>query len=287
MTAREALNAGAAQLTAAGVGNPRLDARLLLAYAEGCDQAALLGGTRIVDAERYAAVIARRVAREPLAYIIGRQEFWSLDFAVSPATIIPRPDSETVVEAALDVFPYHASGAVLDLGTGTGCLLLAILHERRKAWGVGVDLAPEAAQLAAANAAALGLADRASFVAGCWDRALAGRFSLIVTNPPYIERDAVARLQPDIARWEPRRALDGGADGLHAYRELLAALPQRLLPGGYAVVELGAGQIQAVSAIACASGFQVFATRADLGGHIRALTLTAVLDRRPCSLAPA
>lgn len=276
MTAREALQAGAVRLAAAGVDRPRLDARLLLAYAEGCDQAALLDGGRPVDEARYAAVIARRAAREPLAYITGRQEFWSLSFAVSPATLIPRPDSETVVEAALAVFPRDARGPVLDLGTGTGCLLLAILHERRAAWGVGVDRAPAAARLAAGNAAALGLADRAGFIAGHWDRALGGRFALIVANPPYIEGDALAALQPDVARWEPRRALDGGADGLDAYRELLAALPQRLSPGGYAVMELGAGQGQAVSAMAHGSGLQIVATRADLAGHVRALTLRAV-----------
>ena len=278
MTVREALHAGAARLAAAGVEHPRLDARLLLAYAEGCDQTALLDGGREIAASTYAALIARRAAREPLAYITGRQEFWSLDFAVSPATLIPRADSETVVEAALAVFPPGASGPVLDLGTGTGCLLLAILHERPAAWGVGVDLVPEAARLAATNAAALGMAGRASFLAGDWDRALSGSFALIVSNPPYVEAGCMPGLQPEVGRWEPRRALEGGPDGLDAYRALAAALPRLLSPDGYAVLEIGAGQVDQTEGIAAAHGLRIAARRADLGGHVRALTVVAAPD---------
>ena len=276
MTAREALRHGAARLASAGVNNPRLDARLLLAYAEGISQAVLLGDSgRPVDAARYDALLARRVAREPLAYIVGSQEFWSLPFQASPATLIPRADSETVVEAALAALPPDDLGPVLDLGTGTGCLLLAVLHERPRAWGVGVDLVPEAAQLAAGNARALGLSGRAFFLAGDWDVALTGRFALVLSNPPYVTVGELPGLQPEVARWEPRRALDGGTDGLAGYRRILARLPMLLMPGGSAVLEVGAGQAEPVAALAASAGLRLGKTRADLGGTIRALRLNS------------
>lgn len=272
MTVREALRRGAARLAASGVDNPRLDARLLLARAIGLDQAALLAGPdRAFDPACYEALLARRVAREPLAYILGTQEFWSLPFLVSPATLIPRPDSETVVETALDAHP--APGRVLDLGTGTGCLLLAVLHERPDAWGVGVDRAPDAARLATANAATLGLSDRAAFVAGDWGAALGGRFDIVLSNPPYVAASELITLQPEVAKWEPRRALDGGGDGLDAYRALAAMLPGLLAPGGSAVLEVGAGQAGAVVALAEAARLRLAAERADLSGTVRALQL--------------
>ncbi len=274
MTAREALRRGAAQLAAAGVDNPRLDARLLLAHGEGLTHAALFGDTgRPVDFARYEALLARRVAREPLAYIVGCQEFWSLPFQVSPATLIPRADSEAVVETALTVLALDDPGPVLDLGTGTGCLLLAVLHERRRAWGVGVDLASDAARLAASNARTLGLADRAAFLAGDWDSAVAGPFALVLSNPPYVTPDELSALQPEVAAWEPRRALDGGADGLAAYRRILARLPKLLAPGGSAVLEVGAGQAGPVAALAGQAGLHLAGRRADLSGTIRALRL--------------
>ncbi|MBV9748228.1 MAG: peptide chain release factor N(5)-glutamine methyltransferase [Acetobacteraceae bacterium] len=274
MTAREALRHGGAQLAAAGVDNPRLDARLLLAYGEDISQAALLADPgRPVNAARYDALLARRAAREPLAYIVGSQEFWSLPFQVSPATLIPRADSEAVVEAALTALAPDSPGPILDLGTGTGCLLLAVLHERRRAWGVGVDLAPDAAQLAARNARALGLADRVAFLAGDWDSAVAGRFAVILSNPPYVTLDELAGLQPEVGVWEPRRALDGGADGLAAYRRILARIPLLLAPSGSAVLEVGAGQADPVAALAAQAGLRLAGRQADLSGTIRALRL--------------
>ena len=274
MTAGEALRHGAALLGAAGVGSPRLDARLLLAHAAGLDQAALLTDSdRTVDAHAYEALLARRVTREPLAYIVGTQEFWSLPFEVSPATLIPRADSEAVVEAALAALAPGDTGAVLALGPGTGCLLLAVLHERPLAWGVGVDLAPAAAQLAARNARTLGLSGRAVFVAGDWDAALDSRFSLVLANPPYVATGEIPGLQPEVAHWEPKGALDGGMDGLAAYRRLLARLPLILAPGGSAVLEVGAGQAGPVAALAEAVGLHLAESQADLSGTIRALRL--------------
>ncbi len=270
MTAREALRDAAKCLAAAGVANPRLDARLLLGFAENIGQAALLADPqRVVDGPRYEALVARRVAREPMAYILGRQEFWSLPFQVSPATLIPRADSEAVVEAALAGFE---AGRALDLGTGTGCLLLAILQERPGAWGVGIDAEPAAAKLAAANARALGMATRAMFLAGDWDRALQGRFELVVSNPPYIGESELPGLAPEVKRWEPRRALLAGPDGLLAYRALVPRLAGLLAPDGLAVLEVGAGQAATVGDLAAECGLAVVGIHTDLGGIERALT---------------
>ena len=280
VTVREALRRGAECLAAAGIPDPRREARLLLSHAARLPPAALLRDPeRPVDATgaaEFDACLARRAAREPLALILGRQEFWSLSFAVSPATLIPRADSEAVVEAALAARPEPAAPfRVLDLGTGTGCLLLAVLHERPAAWGAGVDLSPDAARLAARNAGALGLASRSAFVCADWDAPLRGRFDLVLSNPPYVQTAAIAGLMPEVARHEPARALDGGADGLAAYRRILARLPALLAPSGVAVLELGEGQSEAVGALAAAAGLPRQDTRRDLAGIARALCLYA------------
>ena len=271
MTVGEALRHGAARLEAAGIENPRLEARLLLAHAARLTREALLREpSRRIDPAPFHVSLARRAAREPLALILGRQEFWSLEFAVSPATLIPRADSETVIEAALAALPERGRvGTVLDLGAGTGCLLLAALTEFPAAWGLGIDSAPDAAALAAGNAAALGLAARAAFMAGDWEAALSARFDLVLSNPPYIPTGEISGLMPEVSRHEPRRALDGGADGLDAYRRILSALPDLLAPGGVAVLEIGHGQADEVGALA---GRPV-AFRADLYGVRRAMVL--------------
>lgn len=265
-------------LRAAAIDNPRLEARLLLAHAMGATAEALLREPRALvppqAAARFRAAIEARLAATPVAHILGTQGFWTLDLAVSPATLIPRPDSEALVEAALDLLPDPAAPRrILDLGTGTGCLLLAVLSERPGAFGIGVDLVPAAAALAAGNARRNGLAGRAAFLAGDWAAAIGGRFDLVLSNPPYIETAAIAGLMPEVARHEPRSALDGGADGLDAYRHLAAILPGLLTPGGAAVIELGAGQRAAVEALALSAGLTPAGCRADLGGVERALIL--------------
>jgi release factor glutamine methyltransferase len=272
-----AIAAGAETLRVAGIDNPRLEARLLLAHALGMPAAALLRDPRAAaPASSYAALVARRAAHEPLAYILGRREFWSLDFAVSPATLIPRPDSEALIEAAEAEFAGRPPPArILDLGTGTGCLLLAALHLFPGAFGVGVDLAPAAARLAAANAAALGLTGRAAFLCGDWAAALDARFDLVLCNPPYIPTSAIDGLMPEVARHEPATALDGGADGLASYRRIIARLPLLLRPRGVAVLELGQGQAGSVSALAAECGLQAL-TRPDLAGIPRAIVLRTV-----------
>jgi release factor glutamine methyltransferase len=225
------------------------------------------------DTDALELLLARREAREPLALILGRREFWSLDFAVSPATLIPRPESETLVEAAISAFAGCAPPRLaLDLGTGTGCLLLAALSEFPLALGVGVDCSSEAAALAARNAAALGLSDRAVFLCGYWAEALDARFDLVLCNPPYIPAADIGCLMPEVTRYEPRGALDGGLDGFAAYRRLLPGLPRLLHPEGVAVLELGAGQLTPVAELALRAGLRV-AARPDLRGIPRALIL--------------
>ena len=258
------------RLAAAGIEEPRREARILLAASEGVSAAGLLALDE-VDETKFTALLRRREAREPMAYILGHREFWGMDFAVSPATLIPRPDSETLIEAVLAA--GMSPRTVLDLGTGTGCLLLAILHEFPQAFGVGVDLSPPAASLARANAAALGMADRAVFLAGNWAEALAESFDLVLSNPPYIEAADVVGLMPEVARYEPLSALAGGADGLAAYRAIIAALPRLLAPDGMAILELGAGQATSVAALAAAAGFSC-TTRQSLDGIERAAMLT-------------
>jgi release factor glutamine methyltransferase len=275
-TIAETLRIGARLLAEAGVDNPRLEARVVLAHAlERSAEDLIRDQAAIAPSSNFATLIARRASREPLAYILGWREFWSLRFRVSRATLIPRPDSETVVEAALPLCPdQHAPIRVLDLGTGTGCLLLSLLHERPNAFGVGIDRSEAAAHLARSNARDLGLAGRSVFLCGDWAGSISGRFDLVLSNPPYVATAELAGLMPDVVLHEPRGALDGGIFGLTAYRAIIAALPQLLAPSGVAVLELGEGQFDAVGKIAAAAGFRLDARR-DLAGITRAIILHA------------
>ena len=257
-------------LTAAGVASPVFDARLLVEAAAGVVRLDILTDPyRKVAPDAVArldALAARRAAREPLAYILGRASFWSLDFAVNAAVLTPRPDTETVVHAALAGLPEDAPTRVLDLGAGSGVILLSILHARPLAQGVGVDKSPEAVAVARANAETLGLDGRARFVVGDWGAGLDGSFDAVVSNPPYIASAEIAGLEPEVAVHEPRLALDGGADGLHAYRKLMPDVFRLLRPGGRFALEIGLGQGDAVSALARAAGLDPELVRPDLTG---------------------
>jgi release factor glutamine methyltransferase len=280
MKLAEALHLAAERLAAAGLQDGRREARRLAAYVLGRAPGKFLDPAEPIDPAALEAAVARRAAREPLAFITGRQAFWTLDLAVSPSTLIPRADTETLIEAALDLFPERTRvRTILDLGTGTGALLLAALTEFPAAFGVGVDLSPDAAALASRNAGANHLGTRAAFLAGNWADPLACRFDLVLSNPPYIETTIIPGLMPEVSRHEPRRALDGGADGLTAYRALMQALPQLLAPGGAAILELGEGQNDSVRALAEAAGLHHIGARADLAGIPRAAKLCRAEDR--------
>jgi release factor glutamine methyltransferase len=255
--------------------NPRLEARLFLAHALGVSQNALIRDqARLIDTIGFETMLARRIAHEPLALIVGHREFWSMEFQVSPATLIPRPDSETLVEAALDAFAGRRPPAtILDLGTGTGCLLLALLKEFPSAFGIGIDLDPGAAALARANATRLGLIDRCGLIAADWTNPLSGAFDLIVCNPPYIRSTDIPSLMPEVAQYEPRRALDGGSDGYDAYRTIVPNLMAHLQPAGVAILELGVGQANYVKELAREVGLDG-SLRLDLAEIPRAIALS-------------
>jgi release factor glutamine methyltransferase len=232
----------------------------------------------VVEAMR--ACTARRVRREPMAYILGEREFWGLPFKVSPAVLVPRPDSETLIEAALALMPVRTEPwRILDLGVGSGCLLLTLLREFPNARGVGVDASADALEVAQANADALGVGPRTTLVGGDWRRPawaeqLGGPFDLVISNPPYIEAAAIEGLMPDVARFEPRLALDGGPDGLVAYRAIAAAAAGLVVPGGRVLVEAGDGQAVEISTLFASAGFAVDASWRDLGGIDRVVSAT-------------
>ncbi|PZN95649.1 MAG: peptide chain release factor N(5)-glutamine methyltransferase [Alphaproteobacteria bacterium] len=265
------MNAAAA-LLAASRRIDRFDAEVLLAHLVGTDRMTLLTGpSRDIDEAGYEALVARREKGEPVAYITGRREFWSLELTVTPDVLIPRPDSETLIEAAQQVRGDHAPATILDLGTGSGALLLAALSVWPRARGLGVDRSFAALVVAAANAARLGLSDRAVFSESDWGQAVDGRFDLILSNPPYVETSA--ELATDVRDHEPAAALFAGPDGLDAYRVLIPQLPDLLNPGGAAIIEIGATQAEPVADLARAEGFRILLRR-DLAGHDRCLVLT-------------
>ncbi|MBE7212606.1 MAG: peptide chain release factor N(5)-glutamine methyltransferase [Gluconacetobacter diazotrophicus] len=277
---------------AAGIEEPDRDAAVLLRRLLGIDrlQLSLRRNEPVVDPGRFRNAIARRAAREPMALVLGTAGFRDLELAVSPATLIPRPDTETVVEAALQHLPGSRASVrrILDLGTGTGCLLLATLAECPAALGLGTDRSVEACALARRNAVAAGLADRCSFVCADWAAPLSGRYDLVLSNPPYIPSDAIPDLMPEVSRFEPRSALDGGADGLRCYATILPALPALLAPGGIAVLEIGQGQGRAVAVLARGAGLDLVESRPDLSGIPRAIVLRAPPGHAPApdDLAP-
>jgi release factor glutamine methyltransferase len=280
------LTAAAARLREAGVESPRREARLMLAHALSVSAEALVSGNGAAappeSVERFQSFVTRRARREPLAYILGTREFWSLNFAVGPGVLVPRPESETLVEEALRCFPSRdAPLKVLDLGTGSGCLLLAFLSERPQAQGLGVDISDQAHEIAAENAGRLGLTARANFVRGNWLTALSGAFDVVFANPPYIAEQDLAQLDPEVARYEPKAALDGGPDGLDAYRAIATDLAAHLRPGGQGFLEVGRGQAAEVQGLFAKNGLVANGTVFDLAGILRCLVVGAGRERIP------
>jgi release factor glutamine methyltransferase len=274
MSVGQARRAVADHLRGRGFDTPDLDARLLVGHALGLDHTALtVASARALtqaETERLDVVLARRLAHEPVARIRGSKEFWSLPLAVTPDVLVPRPETETVVEAALAVVARDRAPRIADLGTGSGAILLALLSELPAACGIGTDRSERALAVARRNADDLGLAERAAFVACHFSDAIAGACNLVVANPPYIPSDDIATLAPDVRDYDPWLALDGGHDGLAAYRAIAADAARVLAPGGRLAVEIGAGQGEAVAALLARQGLAVpREPYRDLAGHPR------------------
>lgn len=262
--ARTLLGEAAVQLAAAGIDSARLDARLLLAYAMGVAPDTLaLSNPQVRNEKLFEQLLARRIAREPVAYITGEKEFWSLTFAVGPGVLIPRPETELLIEQMQKHFSKDSELDILDLGTGSGCLLIAGLKEFPNAYGTGIDASAVALKWAKQNAETLEVLNRADFRQGDWlDR---GAFDVVLSNPPYIKTGDIAALAPEVLH-EPMAALDGGPDGLDAYRALALRMAALLKPSGWIFWEIGAGQGEAVSALLGDNGLLVEAILPDLAG---------------------
>jgi release factor glutamine methyltransferase len=274
---RRLLEDASEALAAAGVENPRLDAELILAQAAQASRPSLISGlVKLGDfaRNRYAAMLQRRAAREPLAYILGRKEFYSIEFEVTPAVLIPRPETETIVAAALEFLASRKAARVLDIGTGCGAIAIAIAANAARAQVLATDISSNALEVARRNAARLG--SRADFRrADCFDvidggEAL-GRFDLVVSNPPYVCDREIDCLQPEISRFEPRHALAGGTDGMNFYRRIVRGIRDYLAPDGALIVEVGDSQSGAVADIFRAAGLPAITTLADLTGVPRAV----------------
>lgn len=274
---RAALRHLTERLTAAAIDNPAGEARFLLLDLLGLEAFDLVGaGAAPIGAEGAARLTDardRRLSGEPVARILGAWEFWGLPFRLSPETLVPRPDTETLVDAALRLRPDRTAPLrILDLGTGSGCILTALLHEYPRAFGVGLDRSAGALRTARINAERNGVGARAAFLAADWCDPLAGPpFDLVVSNPPYIATPVIAGLAREVRVHDPPAALDGGADGLTAYRRILEALPERLAPGGTALLEIGFDQAAALDALA--AGFPRREIVRDLAGHDRVIIL--------------
>ncbi len=271
----QAIAALTQRFTAIDPGSARLDARLLTAHALGLASERLFACADMPLAPAAEAILdgyaARRLDFEPVSRITGRREFWSLEIVITPDTLDPRADTETLVAAVLAARPEISAPRILDLGTGSGCILLAIVKDWPAASGIGVDVSPGAVEAAASNARRLGLEARAVFRVGNWDEGLAEKFDLIVSNPPYIPAGEIPRLDAGVARYDPQLALDGGADGLAAFAALLPGARRCLRENGRLFIEIGAGQAPAVAALLEAEGWRMVAEHRDLAGIARCL----------------
>ena len=279
-TIEAARRALAARFKAERIDSAELDARMLVGAVLNLDLTGLIAAAArrvtVAEAAGVEDFARRRISGEPVARILGHKEFWGLELRLSPETLVPRPDTETVVELALAMLraaPVSGSRLhIADIGTGSGAILLALLHELREAFGIGTDVSIAALRTARRNAADLELAERAAFVACDYAAALSGRFDLIVSNPPYVRSKDIADLADEVRDHDPHRALDGGADGLNAYRALIPHAARLLGPGGALVVEAGRGQSSDIEGLMTAAGLTLAgAPRADLAGILRAV----------------
>jgi len=270
----------ASQLREAGIETPELDARLLVCHCCGLTHEELAARPErslgAAEARELARLVRRRLDREPVSRIVGKREFHGLDFTLGPTTLDPRSDTETLVDAVIELARAgaHKSGLrILDIGTGSGCILVSLLRALPDAQGTGTDICATALAVARNNAAAHGIAPRAAFMHTRWAKGVDGGFDFVVSNPPYIPSSGIGALQPEVSRYDPHAALDGGPDGLDAFRELASSVPPLLRPGGWLIVEVGAGQHDAVLAMftsgQAGSIFEEFRVWKDLSGTVR------------------
>ena len=280
---RRAFIESARVLRQAGIDTPELDARLLLCHAAGLSHEAYVAkaGDKLQPATlaRLITAIDRRLKREPVSRIIGTREFYGRLYDIGPEALDPRPETETLIEAVLALIDRRRwrdqSLKLLDLGTGTGCILITMLAELPRVTGIGTDLSPSALALAAANAMRLGVGSRAAFVAADWLDGIGGKYDLVLSNPPYLASGEIAGLAQEVAAYDPMLALDGGPDGLDAYRRIAARAPAVLAEGGRLLVEIGASQAAQVSGIVRAAGLKLDQDQAigrDLAGRPRTVT---------------
>lgn len=274
LTRGQLWRAGRDRLAANDIDNAALDARLLLQHVLGIDQTQMIAseGTMASEVEiaEYETLLLRRLSREPVARILGTQEFYGLPFALNAETLVPRPETEMLVDFAIERLKAHEGAKILDLGTGTGCIVLSLLANLPTAEGVGVDLSREAVRQARENADALGLSARFTALEGVWFAPLAGQnFDLIVSNPPYIAANVIPELSPEVSRFDPILALDGGFDGLDPYRIIARSAVDHLNPGGALAVEIGFDQGESVASLFKSAGLLRVGVEKDLAGHDR------------------
>lgn len=283
LTIRDVIQDAANRLKKAGVDGANQDAWLLMSHVRQRDRATLLAHARedldADDLRAFQALVCRRIRREPLAQIVGMKEFWSLEFRITTDVLCPRPDSECLIEASVaeagDRGLENETARLLDLGTGSGCLLLALLSELPSAEGIGVDISRSALSVARSNAEKLGFAERARWLCGDWAKAFDSRFDIVLCNPPYIARGAASELAPEILQFEPEKALFAGEDGLDAYRSLACDLRRLLTANGFACIEVGFDQAEAVTVLMECHGLRSISRRLDLAGIDRCL----IVDR--------
>jgi len=278
-SAKDALRHAVLELQRAHIETASMDARILLQYVLGVTREQLLlnieNELTTAQAIMFNAIIERRVQRQPVSQLTGKREFWGMCFRVTEHTLDPRPDSETLVEAILArVHTREAALQVLDLGTGTGCLLLTVLSEYPNATGTGVDMCKNALAVAQENARTLGMEQRTAFVLSCWGEAVEGSYDIVISNPPYIPSSVIFGLAPEVAQWEPRLALDGGTDGMDCYRAIIPQLKRLLKPTGLAVFEIGIGQARELEALVQSHGLQVAGSKDDMASITRCVLVT-------------
>jgi len=266
-----------ARLGQCGIDTPALDARLLLQHVTGLDHGALIARPDEPVSERCVAefrdLIGRRCHREPVSRIIGKREFYGRAFRLGRDTLDPRPDTEVAIEAALALLRDREAPKILDLGTGSGAIAVTLLAELPRAWAVATDISDEALEVTAVNARQHGVANRLALRRSSWFSDISDCFDLIISNPPYLETGQINTLEPEVKDWDPRRALDGGPDGLDCYRAIAKGAQTHLLPLGHAIVEIGAGQAAQVAEIFARHGLGLTGQHCDIAGHVRCLVL--------------